>query len=172
MPLLDLVHAAVRFRKKLFRGGAVVRMKGAAHADRNDRLTAHGAAGFQHGARQAVFHFIHEILRHFREDKNEFISTQAADLVVFPAGGFEFSGHFLKQLVSGQVTEPVVDFFEAIQVTQQNDQRPLGTPDAGKFFFKMQTNRSGVGQAGEVIGAGGALSLFELESIFNGKPEF
>jgi len=36
MFFFDLVHAPVRFRKKLFRGGAVVRMEGAPHADGDD----------------------------------------------------------------------------------------------------------------------------------------
>lgn len=172
MFFFDLVHAPVRFRKKLFRGGAVVRMEGAPHADGDDRFAAHGAASFQHSARQSIFHLGHEIVRHLWKDKDEFISAQAADLVVFPAGRFELRGHFLKQLVSGQVPEPVINLFEAIQVAQENDQRPLGTSDAGEFLFKVQANRSGVGQAGEVIGTGSALSLFELKGIFNGNAEF
>src|SRR3989440_5968077 len=68
--------------------------------------------------------------------------------------------------------ELVVYLFEPVEVAQQDSKRSSGTLDAGEFFFKMQTNRSGVGQSSEVIGAGGALSLFVLEGIFHGKPEF
>src|SRR5438309_7189106 len=68
--------------------------------------------------------------------------------------------------------ELVVYLFEPVEVAQQDSKRSSGTLDAGEFFFKMQANRSGVGQSGEVIGAGGALSLFVLEGIFHGKPEF
>ena len=147
-------------------------MKRAAYADGNDRVAANHVARFAHGAREPFLHLRHEIPGDFGKHKDEFITAQPADLVVLPAGGFELRGHFLKQLVSRQVTEFVVDLFEPVQVAQQHCKRPLGAPDARKFLVKMEADRSGVGQAGQIIGAGGALRLFELERIFDGEPEF
>src|SRR2546429_9881778 len=147
-------------------------MKRAAYADGNDRVAANHVARFAYGSRERFHHLRQEIPGDLGEHEDEFISAQPADLIVLPAGRFELGGHFLKQLVSSQVTEFVVDLFEPIQVAQQNCKRSLGAPDAGKFLVQMQTDRSGVGQAGKIIGAGGALSLFEFESIFDGKPKF
>src|SRR5713226_2440895 len=96
MFFLDLVHAAVRFGKKLFNRKAVSGIKSATYADGHNRLTAHGAARFQHSSRQSFLDFRHEVLGHVREDKDKFISAEPADLVIFPAGRLELRGHFLE----------------------------------------------------------------------------
>ncbi len=70
------------------------------------------------------------------------------------------------------MAELVVDLLEPVQVAQQNCKWSLGAPDAGKFLVKMEADRSCVRQAGQIIGAGGALRLFELERIFDGMPKF
>ena len=59
-------------------------MKGAAYADGDDGVTtANTEARFAHGAREPIFHLRHEIPGHFGKDKDEFISAQPADLIVF-----------------------------------------------------------------------------------------
>jgi len=168
---LDQVHAAVRFRKQLLRSQAVGRVERAANADGNEDLAANAVARFPHGARQPLFQLRYNIDGDFGKDKDEFISTQPANLVVFPARSFELSRHFLEQLVSGQVAELIIHLLESIEVAEQHCQRSLGTPDAAKFLIKMQANGTRVGQAGEVIGAGGTLGLFVLDGVFDGDAE-
>src|SRR4029077_4264838 len=87
-------------------------------------------------------------------------------------GRFELCGHFLEQLVSSQVAKLVVDLFEAVEVAKEHRQGTFRTADAPKFVFQMEADGSGVGKFGEVVGAGGALSLFVLESVLDGKAEF
>src|SRR4029077_14203411 len=75
------------------------------------------------------------------------------------------------KLVSRQVSELVVNLLEAIEVAKKHSQRSFGTPDALEFFVKMRADGAGIRQAGEEIGAGGALRLFELNGILDGDTE-
>jgi len=62
-------------------------IKSATYADGHDRLTTDGATRFQHSSRQSFFYLCDNVLGHIREHKDEFISAEAADLVIFAAGG-------------------------------------------------------------------------------------
>src|SRR5260370_25447373 len=111
MFFLDLVHAAVRLGKELLNRKAVNGIESATYADGHNRFTAHGAARIQHSSRQSFFDLCDKVLGHVREDKDEFISAESANLVIFTAGRLELGSYFLTQLFARLVAQLLLDLF-------------------------------------------------------------
>ena len=65
--------------------------------------------------------------------------------------------------------EAVVDLLETVHVADHQRERDVVTLAAGQFAVELQKQRPGIGQAGEVIGGGGAFRLLVLESILDGQ---
>jgi hypothetical protein len=70
--------------------------------------------------------------------------------------------------IAFQMPEAIVDLLETIQIADHDRQGCLVAFAASQFPIELQEERTGVGQAGEVIGDRGTLRLLVFQGVFDG----
>src|SRR5208282_6499390 len=67
------------------------------------------------------------VIPQFRQEHHEFVASEASNRVVLAHAGAESARDFLEQLISGLVTESVVDLLESVEVEKHNRQPSFET---------------------------------------------
>ena len=164
-----MIHAAVGLSEKLFGVIAIVGRNGQSHAQGEDLLTANIESGLARERTNLLDSLGGIAGSQTRGNHHKFVSTHAGHVVVFAAAVFEGLGKQTQDTISLQVPEAVIDLLEAVHVAHHERQRGVVALAAGQFAVELQKQRPRVGQAGQVIGGGGAFRLLILESIFDGQ---
>jgi len=101
----------------------------------------------------------------FGKDESEFIATVAGGGVNGAAMNAESIRDAAESAAASEMTESVVDFFEAIEIEEQDGERPLGTIGALGFVFEDVEKLAVIGEAGERIANGQMANLFEEAGV-------
>ena len=167
--LLFQIHAAVGFGQKLFRIIAVFGIHGTANAERENIFAANFASGLARQSAHLLRFLAGGIGRESWGDHDEFVSAHAGDVIIFATAVFEGLGKQAQHAVALQMAEAIVNLFKAIHVGHHYGERGVVALAARQFPVKLQKERPGIGQAGQVIGGCGTFCLLVLERILDGE---
>ena len=101
----------------------------------------------------------------FRQDKDELLPPVAGDEVVFPDDGLGDATEFAQEKITGLVTVGVVEFFEMIDVRQQQGEGPFGADRPVDFRVEEVLKIAVIVNLGETVEVG---QVFE-QPVFLGQ---
>ena len=81
------------------------------------------------------------------------------------------AGEILEQIVAFEVAVEIVNLFEIVEVADHHRECGPSPAAARQFAGKMNKERAGVGQAGQIVGGSGVFRLLILERIFDGERD-
>ncbi len=96
------------------------------------------------------------------EQDDELLAAEAADKVAGAGGRAQRIGDGDEDGIAGQVTEPVVDPLEVVDVDDENGQWAIRAPDPQNLAFGDLMPVGRVGQPGLVVGTG-SLEEFRVQ---------
>lgn len=162
-PLLELVHASVGAVQQFLAGRAVLRIEGGPQAHRHQGFTGDFGAGLSGNFDQLHRTILDIFASKSRQYKDKFVPSHSGDIVVLAAGSFETFRDRLKQLITDEVAESVVDLLKSIEIPEKYGERSTGPTAPGNFGLEVTRQATGVGKLGEVIGPRGRLGAFIFE---------
>src|SRR5580704_4770402 len=95
------------------------------------------------------------------QDESEFIAAIARGGIDSAAMNAQDGGQAAEGSAADEMTEAVVDFFQAIEIEKQNGERPAGAVGALSFILENVEEAAVIGEAGERIADGKMANLFE-----------
>ena len=98
----------------------------------------------------------------------EFVAAEPGDDVGFPGAAADDGGRLDQRLAAREVAVAVVDLLEAVQVEEQQRQRPSAARRALGLAPQHQVEVARVVQPGEVVGHRQRLGLLQRERVVEG----
>ena len=93
----------------------------------------------------------------FVQEHSKLVTAQAPQDVTCTAATAQFSRYFLQDVVTGGMTQRIVDLFEAVEVDEQDRAAAVVTANFGEVLFQALVEAAPIEQAGERIVVGEVL---------------
>src|SRR4051812_277410 len=152
--LLGCVEGSVGAGKQCFDGFRVA-MRRNAGGDRHGKIVGKGTPveRLDDGS-EPVQHAHRQIVRRVRQDQQEFLAAEAADLVARPDIGEHRNGESSQYLVAGEVAEPIVDALEPVEVDQRDRGRRAAATTAHELGIERTHDAASIENASEIVDFG------------------
>ena len=155
------IEIVVRFREQFFDALAVAAVRGNANARRKDRLFRVASKDFA----DAVGDTTRFVLLRLWKNQGEFVAAISRGGIDCPAVDAEGIGKTADGAAADEMAKVIVDFFQPIEIKQQNRERPTVAIGAVSLGFQDVEQAAVVSESGERITHGKMAHLFKEPRI-------